>query len=450
MEEQLTTLEKTYNEPILEINGGHSLNGTIEIDGAKNAALPAMVAALLSDETVELLNAPTELNDIKRIIELMKSMGTEIKVDRNKKSLHLNGSNWSGGELDGKIAGSIRHSLLLLGLSVAWGKNLKLPIPGGCKLGSRKHDMHVDALRELGNTVVENGGIEVIYDDSDKEVDINFYYPTFGGTFNAIFASVKKDGTTTRIHNAAKNPEVIDVISMLTGMGADIQWETDRTLIINGVKKLSGTKHSVMPDRIVGATVIVATGVTKGMVKIKNFNEELLSSEISVWRKTGLVIKQEGSDLMIDATASELKSVDIETKAYPGFHTDVQPLHGLLMTLSSGKSSIKETILDGRFEYCEELMKLGANINVTDGDFTCVNGAAGQIAEVTGVEKLYGNLVKATDIRGGAAVALAGMAAEGTTIVTNLYQLERGYGTFVEMFNSLGADIDRINAKKKG
>jgi UDP-N-acetylglucosamine 1-carboxyvinyltransferase len=445
---QNSTIErlKTSSEPILEIEGGTILNGSIQIEGAKNAALPALVASLLSDESVILTNVPVQLNDIKRIVELMRSMGADVVVDENNKTITLHGSNWTGGELDGDIAGSIRHSLLLLGLSVAWKKDLKLPIPGGCKLGTRKHDMHIDALEKLGNLVVEDEGINVTYRDSKDEVDIEFYYPTFGGTFNAIFASVKKVNKVIRIHNAAKNPEVIDVISMLKLMGADISWESERVLIIKGVEHLKGISYSIMPDRIVGATVISAAGITKGNVKIQKFDEELLTSEISAWREAGLIIEQVGEDLIIDGANSKLKAIDIETKAYPGFHTDVQPLHVLLMTVAEGNSAVKETILDGRFKYCKELEKLGANIEVIDGNFKCVNGAQGQIAKISGVKKLKGATVKATDIRGGAAVAVAGLLAEGQTIVTNLYQLERGYGNFVEMFNELGANIKRLES----
>lgn len=436
--------DKVENEPKLLINGGKKLKGSVQIEGAKNATLPAMVASLLSDETVVLTNVPTQLNDIKRMVELMLSMGTEVIVDPLNKTVTLHGSNWTGGELDGEVAGSIRHSLLLLGLSVGWKKNLKLPIPGGCKLGTRKHDMHVEALKKLGNDVIENEGIDVIYGDTKDKVDIEFYYPTFGGTFNAIFAAVKKFGTTVRIHNAAKNPEVIDVIKMLKKMGADISWESERVLVITGVKHLRGITHSIMPDRIVGATVIAAAGISKGHVTIEKFDEALLTSEISVWRKAGLEIKQIGKNLEIDGVNSNLKAIDVTTKAYPGFHTDVQPLHVLLMTIAKGNSTVKETILDGRFKYCSELKKLGAKVEVEDGGFNCVNGAPGQIARITGVEKLSGATVKATDIRGGAAVAVAGIIADGVTTVTNLYQLERGYGNFVDMFNQLGADITRV------
>lgn len=439
-----TDVVKQYDEPVLVIKGGNPLSGSVEIEGAKNAALPALAAACLGNQEVLLLNVPTELNDIKQILILMSSMGVDVDVNQKEKTVRINGSQWSGGALDGDIAGSIRHSLLLLGVSVAWKKPLELPIPGGCNLGSRKHDMHIDALQKLGNNVNENGGIEVYYQPGELETTIDFYYPTFGGTFNALFASVKRAGKKTIIKNAAKNPEVLDVIAMLRAMGSVIEWKDNRTLVVEGVETLNGVSHSIMPDRIVGATIIASAGITKGNVTIKNFKEDLLTAEISVWREAGLTIQQKGHHLVIKGSESVIKSVDIETRAYPGFHTDIQPLHVLLMTTAEGTATVKETILDGRFRYCAELEKLGANINVRNGHFKCVNGAQGQIATVNGVKTLKGNEVQATDIRGGAAVAVAGIAAAGTTVVKNLYQLERGYGNFVELFETLGADITRI------
>lgn len=433
---------KKNNKPIYIIKGGNSLRGEVTIEGAKNATLPAIVAASLSENNTVLSNVPVELNDVKRMIELLKSMN--VTVIQKNNTLTINGSKWLGGKLNGEIAGSIRHSLLLLGLSVAWKKDLNIPIPGGCKLGTRKHDMHIDALKKLGNYISEDKDIDLRYLKSANEVSINFYYPTFGGTLNTIFASVKKYGTIIRIHNAAINPEVQDVINMLNHMGADIIWESERTLLIKGVKCLTGVTHSIMPDRIIGATVIAATGITKGQVTISNFDEQLLENEIRTWRSAGLIIKQKGINLYINGDVPRLKGIDIETKAYPGFHTDIQPMHVILMTLAKGESKIKETILDGRFKYVDELIKMGANIKVFDGSFESVNGEIGKIAKIKGVRKLNGTTVTATDIRGGAAVALAGMVAKGTTIVDNIYQLERGYGNFVELFNSLGANINRI------
>lgn len=442
----LSQKEKSgITEPYLEIKGGNPLNGEVFISGAKNAALPAIVAACLSDDEVLLENVPLELNDVKLLIRLLKDTGAIIKENHKNKTLLCSGRNWKGGSLDSAIAGKIRHSLLLLGLAAKWKNNLYLPMPGGCDLGNRKHDMHVSALRSLGNTVIEEEGIRLKPGVTNENVNIDFYYPTFGGTLNAIFASVCLDGVNVTIKKAARNPEVIDVIKLLNQMGANIVWKDERTLLIEGVEKLKGTNYSVMPDRIIGATIIAATVVTKGNVTIKNFDSDLLKREIEVWKKAGVRFEKIDNDLNIKCLNETLKPTNIETKAYPGFHTDIQPLHTLMMSLADGESLVKETILDGRFKYCKELNKMGANILVEDGDFYCVNGAKGQIAKINGVKKLYAAEVKATDIRGGAAVAVAGLAAEGTTKVTNIYQLERGYGNFVEVFNSLGGDIKRIS-----
>lgn len=439
-------LETPMEEPILEIEGGHELRGEVQIPGAKNAALPAIVAACLSSEDVELINIPHQLNDVRLLIELLRESGAEINYCEETKVLTCNGAKWEGGKLDANLSGKIRHSLLLLGLSSKWGKEVFLPLPGGCDLGSRKHDMHVDALRCIGDKVVEDNGIRLIPQNSDGDVIIDFYYPTFGGTLNILFAAVTQYGREIIINNPAKNPEVLDVIELLNSMGAKISRDDSNNITIVGVERLIGTRHFVMPDRIIGATVVAAVGLVNGEVLLKNFQYELLDTELGVWRNSGLTITDTEDGILVKKDNSAIiMPTEIKTKAYPGFHTDIQPLHTILMVLADGKSKVTETILDGRFKYCAELNKLGADITVVNGDFQCVNGATGQIAEIKGVKSLKGTKVKATDIRGGAAVALAGLVAEGSTIITNIYQLERGYASFVEIFNSLGARIRRIN-----
>ncbi|WP_144560131.1 UDP-N-acetylglucosamine 1-carboxyvinyltransferase [Shouchella miscanthi] len=436
--------QNTITAPYLEIEGGFPLEGKVQIPGAKNAALPAIVAACLSKDTVVLHNVPVNLNDMKLLIQLLRDGGASVIYNKLDDTLVCNGSNWNGGELDSDICSKIRHSLLLLGLSSSWKKEIFIPMPGGCDLGNRKHDMHIDALTALGDGISEEDGIKLYPGNCSKELSIEFYYPTFGGTLNAIFSSVTKNNSQITIHNAAKNPEVIDVIELLKKMGANIEWTGEKTLRIIGVSDLKGTDHLVMPDRIIGATVIAATAITNGNVLLENFDRDLLFSEIEVWTKSNIKFSQEDNGLRIQAKKNDLKPSDITTRAYPGFHTDIQPLHTLLMTFAKGNSKIKETILDGRFKYCNELNKMGAKISVEDGDFICVNGAQGQIAKVDGVNELEGTLVKATDIRGGAAVAVAALAAKGITTVTNIYQLERGYDNFVEMYNSLGAKVKRV------
>ncbi|QHT59921.1 UDP-N-acetylglucosamine 1-carboxyvinyltransferase [Paenibacillus lycopersici] len=433
-------------EPYIEIEGGVSLRGDISLAGAKNSALPSIVAACLSSDEVVLHNVPVEINDVRLLIELLIEAGAKIEIHQN--SLICCGSGWKGGALDELVAGKIRHSLLLLGASAFWGSSLFLPLPGGCSIGSRKHDLHVLAFKAMGFDMIENEmGLLLNESRINKESNIVFHYPTFGGTINAIFAGVRGNGTKVTIYNAACNPEVIDVINLLNKMGAQIRWVNNNALEIIGVPALRGTVHNIMPDRIIAATLISATGITKGNVNIHNISGEVLAAELTTWRKTGLQIDETTYGLTVRWT-KRLQPVDVVTSAYPGFHTDIQPLHTALMLLSDGTSTLTETILDGRFEYCYQLAKMGANIEIVPGNFNCVNGAAGQIAIIKGVDRLKGSDVVATDIRGGAAVAVAALAAEGNTKITNIYQIERGYGNIIDLFGSLGANIKRVSESK--
>ncbi|MBJ6359789.1 UDP-N-acetylglucosamine 1-carboxyvinyltransferase [Paenibacillus sp. GCM10012307] len=437
-------LKKQYSdilEPYLQIQGGVPLKGMVSLPGAKNSALPSIVAACLSEEEVTLHNVPVDLNDVKQLVRLLREAGADIRMEGS--TLHCSGKNWKGGTLNAELAGKIRHSLLLLGLSAKWSKSLFLPLPGGCSIGNRKHDLHLFALQELGYAMEESDlGLHLKESEPDQEVELRFHYPTFGGTLNVLFAAVSSHSVVT-LRNAARNPEIVDVISLLTGMGADIVWADESSLRIRGVGKLHAAEHTVMSDRIIASTIIAAVGVTKGSAVIGNASVSVLNAEVAAWRRAGLMIADGPGGIHVE-WAGTLQTVDVETAAYPAFHTDIQPLHTALMATARGRSVLKETILDGRFAYCDELNKMGAKISVVEGDFKCVNGAQGQLAIIDGQNKLYGADVIATDIRGGAAVAVAALGAEGQTRITNLYQLERGYGNFVELFTALGAQIERI------
>lgn len=435
-----------YKTKAYEIQGRTALKGEVKIPGAKNAALPAIVAAVLADETVTLENVPLELNDVVLLLDLIKSMGGSVEK-LGKSSIKMNGKNINGGSLDIEKSGKIRHSLLLLGLSAAKGNDLFLPIPGGCKIGSRKHDLHLLAFDKLGYKINElEKGIDLKSSrySKEREIDIEFHYPTFGGTLNVLFASANMTGSRVTLINPAKNPEVINVIDLLNSMGAKIYFDENGNIKIQGVEKLHGSKFLVMSDRIIAATMISAMGATKGKGLVIGAEKKYLLNEIAVWEKAGLVIESAENGLTIDGTGC-IKPVNIMTEAYPGFHTDIQPFHGVLMLRAKGPSKISETILDGRFKYCNELNKLKANVQVQDDDFICVNGAQGQSAHFNFSPELEGSLnLTATDIRGGAAVVIGALMAEGKSMINNVYQIERGYATLPEMLNELGANIKRV------
>lgn len=432
--------------PYYEINGGSPLKGTVKVPGAKNAALPALVAASLTEEQVTLHQVPTELNDVKLLISLLQDLGVEI-ISKSNSTLTVQKKYWEDTGLNREKASKIRHSLLLLGGSAHWEETLFLPVPGGCNIGSRKHDLHTMALNVLGNVAEETDeGIVFSSQSSSQDKEIEFHYPTFGGTLNVMFAAVARTGARTTLKNAAINPEVVDTMKLLNSMGANITWAEDNTntMIISGVGKLHGTSHNVMGDRIIASTIIAAVGTTKGKVRIYNASEQFLTNEIRTWREAGLAIKDDYENYLDVEWQKPLQPVSIETSAYPGFHTDIQPLHGVMMAQAEGQSSIKETILDGRFKYVWELNKLGADGNVEDGGFLCVNGAEGQIASFTGTKhwKASKDLV-ARDIRGGAAVVIGALAAEGQSYITNVYQIERGYQDLPNLLQQIGGKITR-------
>lgn len=428
-------------EEYLQIEGGSRLEGAVEIQGAKNAALPAIVAACLSRTPTILRNAPTTIADMKVMTTLLRQHGASIEI-LDESTLRCDGAKWSGGSVPAELSGKFRHSLLALGLSAYHRTPLKLSGTGGCQLGARRHDMHASILSGLGYHVVDDVDFDLSGGPSSTDAALSFYYPSFGATLNFLTAAVGRPGVAT-LQNAAVNPEVQDVIHLLQAMGADIRWEGDgRTLRVAGGLELTGVDYSVMGDRIYASTIVAAAAVSGGRCDIVGVDAKYLEAEVRAWRSCGLTIETLPNRIRVTG-GSRLKGVDVETSAYPGFHTDIQPLHGAMMSLASGVSCIKETILDNRFLYCAELAKMGADVRVEDGGFRCVNDTAGKIAIFNGVERLNGADVQATDIRGGAAVVIAALAAEGTTRITNLYQLDRGYSDLHRILQTLGGSVQR-------
>ena len=427
------------SEPILTVQGGAKLGGEVSVPGAKNAALPLLVAASLSRHDVVLHNVPTGLNDVALLMALLRDLGVSVREEGT--TLVLNGEAWTNTLLDAEQVGRLRHSLLLLGGAAHRRNEIFLPMPGGCNLGSRKSDLHVLALAALGLDVSEEEGIRLEYSAPPRDAEVSFHYPSFGATLNFLFAATGQAGTHV-LHNAARNPEVLDVIDLLQKMGARITWQDSATLQVVGGTTLSGTEHTVIADRIVASTLIAATAVTQGRTFLRHASTAVLEAEIAVWQQAGLGLRGTSEGIEV-STQGRLDAVSITTRAYPGFHTDIQPLHAAMMVYARGESTITETILDGRFRYAEELNKMGAATEVREGNFICVNGTPGQILQIRGKERLQGAEVKATDIRGGAAVVVAALGAEGDTEIGNLYQLERGYANLGSLLDALGAQVTR-------
>lgn len=441
--ESTTPTARAAGDAVLEIVGGTHLRGVVRIPGAKNAALPMIVAACLSPEPTVLENVPVELNDVRVLITLLRAAGAHVG-ERGPETLECSSGDWGDADLRGvEGAGTLRHSLLLLGAAASRGTALSLPLPGGCKLGSRKHDLHVHAFERLGIDVIETDDeLSIAAGRPGEQNEIAFRYPTFGGTLNVLFAAATWPGSRTVLRNAARNPEVEEVIRLLRAMGASIAWHGPADLEIVGVERLHAARQAVMSDRIVAATLIAATVVTRGHVRVDGASLGVLSAEAAVWREAGIELGDDGTGVEV-AVPDRLRATRIETAAYPGFHTDNQPLHAAMMCFADGRSEIRETILDGRFAYARELSLLGATTEVVDGGFTCVNGAPGQLLRIDGGHPLRGAHVNAPDIRGGGALVVAALAAEGTTVIGNLYQLERGYRGLPEMLDGLGAQAVR-------
>ena len=426
----------------LIIRGPHKLEGTIKASGAKNASLPIMAASLLTRDTVYLKRIP-DLVDVRTESLLLQQISADVQVEDGV--MKICGKGRLKSKVPTDLGSRIRYSLLMLGLLLAREGEAKIPSPGGCEIGTRKYDMHLEGLRVMGADVrVTDEFIEASAPMGLKGADIEFHYPTFSGTINVMIAAASADGVTI-IRNAAVNPEVLDFSCFLLKMGAEIEGIGTNVLKIRGRKPLHGCQHTVMADRIETVTYLIAGAITGGDIIVQGCDPKYIQQEIRKLRAAGVCIEEVKHGLRVIGPERP-RAVSISTSAYPGFHTDVQPLFSTLMTLADGKTIIKETILENRFNHLREIEKMGANIDIVDGDFTCVNGKRGKIAIIEGVDELRGAPVLAHDLRGGAALILAGLAAKGETVIDNVSSIDRGYEQIDEKLSTLGADIRRIQS----
>ena len=414
----------------LLIKGGTSLKGEISCSGAKNAALPMIAATILSDEDIILKNLPY-LQDITTMFELLGSMGADILLNENM-DFTIATNNLKEKEARYELVKTMRASILVLGPLVAKYGEAKIALPGGCAIGSRPVNYHLDALEQLGATItLKNGYIEA----SAKKLigsKIKFDGITVTGTENIMMAACLAEGTTT-LTNVAKEPEIIDLAEFLNKMGAKISGAGSDEITIEGVERLYGTEHSIPADRIEAGTYLVAAAVTKGEIKINGINPNRLIKVLDKLIETGAKVETSEDSISLVMNEDKPKPVDITTAPFPEFPTDMQAQFSVINALANGVSNIYETVFENRFMHVQELNRMGCNIQTN-----------GNQAIIEGVDSLYGAEVMATDLRASASLILAGLCAKGETKVDRIYHIDRGYERIEEKLNYLGANIIRL------
>ena len=424
----------------ISIMGGRPLNGTIAIGGAKNAALPLMAACLLTEDPLELANAPV-LADIGTMGKLLGELGAEVtrtggNGSGNEPVLRLHAKQITSTEAPYDLVRKMRASVVVMGPLLARAGKARVSLPGGCAIGTRPVDLHLKALEGLGAEIeLKQGYIEASAPKGLSGGHILFPKVTVGGTENALMAAVLAKGDSV-IGNAAREPEITDLANCLTEMGAKITGIGTDTLRVTGVKELSGTRHRILPDRIETATYAAAAAITGGELLLTNTRADLIESVIDLLEQAGVEVTETPEGLKVSRANCELRGVDSMTEPFPGFPTDMQAQYMALMTVANGAAMITETIFENRFMHVPELCRMGADINV--------HGAS---AIVRGVKKLSGAPVMATDLRASVSLVLAGLAAEGETRVNRVYHLDRGYERLEEKLAACGARIARVSGE---
>lgn len=413
---------------VIVIEGGHKLNGTVVVSGAKNATVALIPAIVLADSPVEVLGVP-EISDVDALSYLLN----ELNCDVSKKgdSLIVDPTNLKNIPLVSDAVDKLRASYYLMGALLGKCKKVVMKNPGGCFLGPRPIDLHLKGFEALGAKVTNEGNCYCI--EAEKLVGAKIYldFASVGATINILLAAVKAEGRTV-IENAAKEPEIIDVANLLTKMGANIRGVGTDTITIEGVEKLNGCIHEIIPDRIEAGTFLIMAAAAGERVIIQNVIPQHLESLISKLKEIGVKMENVADSIIVYGQENELVATDIRTQVYPGFATDLQQPLTALLTQANGQSTVSETIYPERFGHCEQLNNMGANIVL--GESMC---------NVYGKTKLYGNRVYATDLRCGAALLVAGLIAEGITEIGNIHHIDRGYANIDQKLISLGATITR-------
>jgi len=416
----------------LLIKGGMPLNGEIYASGAKNSALPILASSLLSDSPVTIGNLP-HLNDVTTMLELLGSMGVDVTLSDDME-VQVDTSSIKNLDARYELVKTMRASILVLGPLLARYQEATVALPGGCAIGSRPVNLHIEAMRVMGADInIEDGYIKASVNGRLKGAKIAFDPVSVTATENVIMAACLAEGTTT-IQNAAKEPEVVDLTDCLIKMGAKIKGAGSDTIIIQGVDALQGATFSVMPDRVEVGTYLTATAMTGGNVRIRSAKPEYLSSVITKLESTGAVI-QTGQDwVQITMEMDRPMPTSLTTGPYPSFPTDMQAQFVALNSIAKGHATVTETVFENRFMHVQEIARMGGDITLK-----------GNTAVIEGIENLKGAPVMATDLRASASLVLAGLVAEGSTTIDRIYHIDRGYERIEEKLKMLGADIERIS-----
>jgi UDP-N-acetylglucosamine 1-carboxyvinyltransferase len=415
----------------LIISGGTPLRGEVKISGAKNSALPIIAATLLSKEPVTVRNLP-HLHDITTMLELLRRMGVDLIIDE-KLSVEINASTLTDTVAPYDLVKTMRASILVLGPLLAHFGEAEVSLPGGCAIGSRPVDMHIQGLRAMGAEVlVEGGYIRARRNGRLQGARIFFDVVSVTGTENILMAAALAEGQSI-LENVAREPEVVDLANCLNAMGADIQGAGTDTIIVNGVERLHGCTYDVLPDRIETGTFLVAAAATGGRVKAKNTDPHILDAVLQKLREAGAEITTGSDWIELDMTGTRPKAVNITTAPYPAFPTDMQAQFAALNVIAEGVGHIKETVFENRFMHMQEMLRMGAKITID-----------GNTAVTEGVEKLQAAPVMATDLRASASLVIAALVSEGDTLIDRIYHIDRGYECIEEKLQLLGARIKRV------
>jgi UDP-N-acetylglucosamine 1-carboxyvinyltransferase len=410
------------------IQGLNPLKGEIKVGGSKNAALPIIAASLLADSEVVLEDIP-RLRDVTNLCSIIEEMGAKVKRDQNR--IEIDPTSVSKTEADHELARKLRASYYILGVMLAKSGHARTTLPGGCNIGNRPIDLHLKGFRALGAEVNLDHGVVDVKADNLTGAEIYLDYPSVGATINIMIAASRADGKTV-IENAAREPEIVDLANFLTVLGAKIKGVGTDIIKIEGVGEMHGVEHRIIPDRIEAGTYMIAAAITAGDVFVRNVLTEHVKPLIAKMHEMGIIVEEDIAGVRVKAK-KDLKSVDVKTLPYPGFPTDMQSQMMALLTQADETSLIIETVWENRFMHVDELKRMGADIKI-DGHSALIKPG-----------QLSGAEVKATDLRAGAALILAGLAAEGQTEVKDIYHVERGYENIEKKLRGVGASINKVS-----